>query len=548
MLCPSCRRQLSRSASVCGVCGAPRPGAVAPLELVLPDGTRIPVVDDMTLGRAPGSTLQLADPTVSRTHARIGAGNGKPILEDVGSSAGTFLDDAPVEGPVALHDGARIRLGTLEIAVERHRDVAEAGRTIVVRPGASMLVSAVSSDHGSNATSFGFKPRVRSGYALKRLDQSEGNKRFVLRDLNTGKFLRLSDRDAEVFQLLDGSHSLVEIIGHAEQRFGTGGSARVARLLADLGERGFLPGVKGDDEDKVDAPQGFFRRLFKSREKSFAVVGSFFEKLYERGAWVLFTRPVLIFLAVLIVAGIASFTYLVAGRYGTPFVVAQKIGLGGAIFLAGRFAFVAVHEVAHGLTMASFGRKIERAGLKLVFIFPYAFVDTSEAWFEPRRHRIAVSAAGPVSDFTIGAIFAVLSLAVEGTLRDVFFQLAFAAYIGGLFNLNPFLDRDGYHILVDVLREPGLRRRAKVQFERRMQGNKRESDNRALARYSIAGLVWSFLGAGFAIMMSLRYEQLMLNYAPKAVVYTVMGTIWLVLFIPVFIALGKPLIGRFRSS
>jgi Zn-dependent protease len=257
---------------------------------------------------------------------------------------------------------------------------------------------------------------------------------------------------------------------------------------------------------------------------------------------------VLIFLAVLIVAGIASFTYLVAGRYGTPFVVAQKIGLGGAIFLAGRFAFVAVHEVAHGLTMASFGRKIERAGLKLVFIFPYAFVDTSEAWFEPRRHRIAVSAAGPVSDFTIGAIFAVLSLAVEGTLRDVFFQLAFAAYIGGLFNLNPFLDRDGYHILVDVLREPGLRRRAKVQFERRMQGNKRESDNRALARYSIAGVVWSFLGAGFAIMMSLRYEQLMLNYAPKAVVYTVMGTIWLVLFIPVFIALGKPLIGRFRSS
>lgn len=550
MLCPSCRRQLSRTASVCGVCGAPRPGSSPPLELVLPDGTRVPVVEEMTLGRAPGSTLQLADPTVSRTHAKIELGNGGgPVLEDVGSSAGTFVDDTQIDGPVTLRDGTRIRLGTFQIGVERHRDVAEAGRTIVVRPGASMLISAVTAEQGGGvgATSFGFKPRVRSGYALKRLDQSEGSKRYVLRDLNTGKFLRLSDRDAEVFQMLDGSHSLVEIIGTAEQRFGTGGSARVARLLADLGERGFLAGVQGEDEGKVEAPQGFFRRLFKSREKSFAIVGTFFEKLYERGGFVLFTRPVLIFLAVLITAGIGAFVYLIAGRYGTPFVVAKKIGLGGAIFLAGRFAFVAVHEVAHGLTMASFGRRIERAGLKLVFIFPYAFVDTSEAWFEPRRHRIAVSAAGPVSDFSIGAVFAVSSLAVHGTLRDVFFQLAFAAYIGGLFNLNPFLDRDGYHILVDVLREPGLRRRAKVQFERRMQGNKRESDNRSLARYSIAGVGWSFLGAGFAIMMSLRYEKIMLNFAPKPVVYTVMGTIWLVLFIPVFLALGKPLIGRFRS-
>ena len=60
--------------------------------------------------------------------------------------------------------------------------------------------------------------------------------------------------------------------------------------------------------------------------------------------------------------------------------------------------------------MASFGRRIERAGLKAIAIFPYAFVDTSEAWFEPRRRRIAVSAAGPVSDFSIGAVFALCAL------------------------------------------------------------------------------------------------------------------------------------------
>ena len=35
---------------------------------------------------------------------------------------------------------------------------------------------------------------------------------------------------------------------------------------------------------------------------------------------------------------------------------------------------------------------------------------------------------------------------------------------------------------------------------------------------------------------------------PEAVVWTVMGTIWLALFVPVFVALGKPLVERVRGS
>ena len=64
-------------------------------------------------------------------------------------------------------------------------------------------------------------------------------------------------------------------------------------------------------------------------------------------------------------------------------------------------------------------------------------------------------------------------------MRDVFFQLAFAGYVGAFFNLNPFIDRDGYHMLVDYLREPGLRKRAKDQFSRRLQ---RQGAQHRLAR------------------------------------------------------------------
>ncbi|WP_028058624.1 FHA domain-containing protein [Candidatus Solirubrobacter pratensis] len=546
MLCPSCRRQLERGASYCGGCGSPLNGASAPLELVLSDATRIPVVTEMTIGRAPGATLVLSDPSVSRMHARILEG---AVLEDAGSSHGTYLDGQRLTAPSPLRDGARIRLGDAELRVERRRDAAEAGRTIVVRPGASLVVPAAgASDVTGSATQFGMRPRVRSGYALKRLEAAEGSRRWVLKDLASGSFLRLSDNDAALFEQLDGSRSLVELVGEAEARFGARGPARLARLLSDLGERGFLSGV-ASASPSVAAPSGRLARLFKPREKIVPGFGACIERLYRAGGWVLFTRPFLVFLAVLVTAGIAAFVGLILGRYGTPFVVASKFGVGGVVFLLGRFAVVTVHELAHGLTMASFGRRVERAGLKLVAIFPYAFVDTSEAWFEPRRRRIEISAAGPVSDFSVGAVFALCCLLLPaGTVRDIFFNLAFAAYVGGFFNLNPFIERDGYHILVDALREPGLRRRAKEQLARRLGGGGAPTDSPVLARYSIFGLGWSVLAACFAIGMSLRYEKIFLALAPRPVVYGVMGTLWVAFFLPVIVVLGKPLWRRVRGE
>ena len=90
-------------------------------------------------------------------------------------------------------------------------------------------------------------------------------------------------------------------------------------------------------------------------------------------------------------------------------------------------------------------------------------------------------------------------------MRDVFFQLAFAGYVGAVFNLNPFLERDGYHMLVDHLGEPGLRRRAREQFKRRLAGRRDESDSPVLARYSLWGLVWGFVLPAIVIGVSLRY-------------------------------------------
>jgi pSer/pThr/pTyr-binding forkhead associated (FHA) protein/Zn-dependent protease len=522
------------------------------LELVLPDRTRVPLLGDVSIGRAPGSTVKLEDPAVSRRHARIsvdGDGADGVTLEDVGSTYGTWLDGGRVEGPRPLTDGSRIRMGDQELIVERRRSDDEAGRTVVVQPGESLRVPAAGGRaHLARATDqFGANPRVRSGYALKRLDASEGRRRWVLKELESNRFLRMSDADAELFQLLDGRRPLPELIREAERRHGGEGAARLARLLSELAERGLLAGV---DAAATALPEraGLLGRLATPREKNWTGAGALFERLYQRGGWRLITRPALAAIAVLVLAGLAAFPYLVIARYGTPFVVAQKIGIGGLVFLLGRFAVVAVHETAHGLMMASLGRRVRKAGLKLILIFPYVYVDTSEAWFEPRRRRVAISAAGPVSDLSLGALFALFCLAFPaGTLRDIFFQLAFAAYLGALFNLNPFVDRDGYQILVDVLREPGLRRRAREQLARRLSGRGRADDSRLLARYAAFGIAWSALAACFAVGMSLRYQPQLAQLAPEPVVWAAFAMVWVALFLPVVAVFAGPMRERRRG-
>ena len=519
------------------------------LELVLPDRTRLPLVEDVTIGRAPGNTVQLDDAALSRRQARIvvSAEDGTAAVEDAGSTYGTWLDGRRLSGREPLGDGSRIRIGNHELLVERRRADDEAGRTVVVEPGASPLVPVADLTGAEPGGRFGERPRPRSGYALKRLDASEGNERWVLRELSSDRFLRMSDPDARLFELLDGRRSLSELVRESKDLQGPVGPVRLVRLLAELADRGLLAGVAGGEAAGGGRrpPAG---RVAPRWQREWGGAGDFFARLYERGGWRLVTSPALIATALLALAGLVAFPYLVIGRYGTPFVVAQKVGFGALVFLLGRLAVAAVHETAHGLAMAKVGRRVRRAGVKLVFGFPYVFVDTSEAWFEPRRRRVAISAAGPIADLSMGALFALTCLALPaGTGRDIFFQLAFAAYLGAFFNLNPFVERDGYQILTDVLREPGLRRRARAQLARRLSGQGEAGDSHVLTRYAAFGLAWSVVAACFAVGMSLRYEPRLSALAPDPVVWACMSVVWIALFMPVVVALVAPMRSRRRE-
>jgi hypothetical protein len=75
-----------------------------------------------TLGRAgSGETLEIeiADPTTSSRHATITCDGNAVVLEDEGSTNGSFVNDQPVgyKGKIELHDGDRIRFGAYNAAI-----------------------------------------------------------------------------------------------------------------------------------------------------------------------------------------------------------------------------------------------------------------------------------------------------------------------------------------------------------------------------------------------------------------------------------------------
>jgi hypothetical protein len=83
-------------------------------------GTTVPLAGaPITIGRADDSTLVLTDDYVSTRHARLVPQGDGWVLEDLGSTNGTYLGRQRVTDPVAVALGAQIRVGKTVLELRR---------------------------------------------------------------------------------------------------------------------------------------------------------------------------------------------------------------------------------------------------------------------------------------------------------------------------------------------------------------------------------------------------------------------------------------------
>ena len=77
-----------------------------------PTGREHPLTGEtITIGRALENDIVITSKRVSREHARVRREGWRVVLEDLGSTNGTFLNDERVLAPVALHDEDRVKIG-----------------------------------------------------------------------------------------------------------------------------------------------------------------------------------------------------------------------------------------------------------------------------------------------------------------------------------------------------------------------------------------------------------------------------------------------------
>lgn len=127
-----------------------------------------------------------------------------------------------------------------------------------------------------------------------------------------------------------------------------------------------------------------------------------------------------------------------------------------------------VHEFGHAMVCKRYGGEVHKMGVMLLIFAPLPYMDATASWgFRSRWHRMLVGASGVLSELAVAAV-AVLVWAntAPGVVNALAYNVIFVASVSTvLFNLNPLMRFDGYHILVDFLDVPNLFQRSRDQLK-----------------------------------------------------------------------------------
>lgn len=562
MLCKACRVHLRTDFPYCLHCGALKPGAKvaqhAPPLLRRADDARVSTLltePVTTIGRSSANGLVLSHLSVSRTHAQVVRTGVGFVVEDLGSTNGVTVGGRrlPSGGWAPLAEGQPFRVGDIAVLLEQPRPGEVGGRTQLAGTQFTRLNGATQTVAAPTAREpLTVRPRKRGGWALKR---APGGRHWVLGNTRTNQYLQLDDRDAFIWEQIDGTATVRDLVFAYAEKYGELALPKIEQALRTFAAIGLVRGLSGQaaDDDRHGlrkAGHAVFKGLLRL-QISIRGFDTAITRLYRTGGWWFFTRTWTVLAWAIAIAGLAGFGLAQTRQRLFDVGGAGPAGLlaSGALYLVA----IAVHETAHALAVKSYGRKVNKAGFMVMMAMPFAFVDTSDMWFGDRRSRLVVSLSGPfVTLVMAGGLALGAALLPDPAVSGICFQVAFGLYLNTLYNLNPLLPLDGYQALADALRMPRLREEALSYFTKGVwrdlrQGKKPGLKGVGMAVYGVASL------AGMVLMLALavltwrsRLGGLVDHYLrPPWDLVAIGAGLALVLF-PIWYQIGKKLRTRFN--
>ncbi len=315
------------------------------------------------------------------------------------------------------------------------------------------------------------KPRLRS-HAVVEPRYYRGELWYVLQDQVTGRHFRFTPSAWYLIAHMDGTRMLQEIWDATCAKFGKGGAPTQEEVIH------LLSRLHTTDVLHCDVPpdtQELFRRHLTvkraSRKSRFLNPLSLRwslldpEKLLQRALPLV--KPLFSWqAAALWLLVVASALVLTASHWSelSSHILETALVPRNWILMWLFFPLIkGVHELGHAFAVKVWGGEVHNMGVAFLVLTPVPFVDASAASAFPKKgRRILVSAAGIMVELFLASLAVFLwSLVEPGTVRDM---AAVVMFIGGvstvLFNANPLLKFDGYHMLVDAIEIPNLASRA----------------------------------------------------------------------------------------
>ena len=190
----------------------------------------------------------------------------------------------------------------------------------------------------------------------------------------------------------------------------------------------------------------------------------------------------------------------------------------------------ALHELGHALAVRRWGGEVHEAGIGLLFLVPAPYVDASAASaFARRSQRALVGAAGVMVELALAALgLWVWSATQPGPVHNAgFVVLVVGAASTLLFNGNPLLRFDAYHVMCDLFDVPNLASRSSAWWSRHLGrwllGSRAEQPAHATSErlwlwaYAPASLVYR-LALSVAMVLWLGGQWLLLRLVAVAYV------------------------------
>jgi putative peptide zinc metalloprotease protein len=127
-----------------------------------------------------------------------------------------------------------------------------------------------------------------------------------------------------------------------------------------------------------------------------------------------------------------------------------------------------IHELGHAAVCRYFGGEVHKFGVMLLIFAPLPYVDATASWgFRKRGERLLTGSAGVLAELAVAAVAALIwAHTAPGAINAIAYNVIFVASVSSLlFNLNPLLRFDGYHMLVDLIDIPNLFQRSREQLK-----------------------------------------------------------------------------------